>query len=88
MRLDERLLAIHQMSRDPSPYSRLSGGWIGSMYGCQYPVLSGYYNPQPDWPLERNFISSKKCSYCGNVYQLETIKGYINCPTCAGGWDA
>ena len=49
-------------------------GYSGHSYG-----LSG---------CTSNFIKSKKCSYCGNVYQLETIKDCYNCPTCAGGWDA
>ena len=57
-------------------------GYSGHSYG-----LSGGTS-NFTMPFESNFIKSKKCSYCGNVYQLETIKNCYNCPTCAGGWDA
>ena len=58
-----------------------STGYSGHSYG-----LSGCTSDFT-MPFESNFIKSKKCAYCGNVYQLETIKNCYNCPTCAGGWD-
>ena len=65
-------------------YSQLSGVnlWPNAYFG-----LSGLGAQYGVRSIASTMQRGRTCRYCGNLYQLETIKDMHNCPTCAGSWE-